>query len=245
MPTPFDGLLPINAKYISLVETEHAYNSHWDITWSFTYALTGIEHGICTFLVGEPTNLKVFPGNYLGYGGPLSSNGVLGIAFDSTGLFALSTAYSTGVNRSAIIPNSLIVRNFSGGVIYNNSLSSIDPNFTISTVDKTFKTIRIRYSNLGSKISIDYRYNDEAKYTLLLNLSNIPVNVDRYPLLYPGVSFSSPISSSSITPSKIWIKNIHTQGNINEPTFETLEFTPLTSILPTTYTTVSGISAKA
>lgn len=243
MPTPFNGLLPIDAKYFSLVEGEYAYNSHWDITWSFTYALTGIEHGICTFLVGRTTGLEVFPGNYIGYGGPLSSNGVLGIALDSTGLFALSTAYSSGVGRHAVIPNSLIIRNYTGNVIYNNSLSSLDPNFTISETDKTFKTIRVRYSNLGTNISIDYRYNDTDKYTSLLNLSNTPIDVNYYPLLYPGVSFSSPISSSSISPSKIWLKNIHTQGNINDPSYETLEFIPLTSTIFTTYTTVSGISA--
>ena len=239
----FDGLLPIDAKYFSLIETEHAYNSHWDITWSFTYALTGVQHGICTFLVGEPTNLDTFPGHYLGYGGPLSSNGVIGIAFDSTGLFALSTNYSSGVNRSSILPNSLIVRNFSGGVIYNTQLSSLDPDFYISSVDKTFKTIRIRYSNLGTKISIDYRYDDADKYTTLLTLSNIAVNVDNYPVLYPGVSFSSPISSNSITPSTIWMKNLHTQGNMNTPSYETVTFIPLTSTIYTTYTTVSGISA--
>jgi hypothetical protein len=243
MSFPSDVLLPVNAKYFGFVETDYAFDPHWDLTWSFSYALTGIEHGICTFLCDNPS-LSSPPGHYIGYGGLSASNFILGVALDSTGLFALSTNYSSGVPISQIKRNSLIIRDQSNDVIFNESLSTLDSTFRISTSSKEYKTIRIRYSNVGKKIYIDYKIGD-TKYISLTSLDHVKLDTDMYENLYTGLSFSSPISSSSITPSKIWVKNFHIQGNIDTPTYETSSFIPLTADIITSYTTISGISANS
>jgi hypothetical protein len=271
MSYPSDILLPINAKYLGFVDPTYDYNSHWDITWSFTYALSGTEHAFCTFLTTNNTLTSGVPGQYLGYLGnypyiltetgeyllgednerllydsitPSSydSNGILAIAFDSTGYFALSNTSNTGVSLDQIKKNSLIIRS-DVGVVFNEALSSLDTNFTLASSTKDFKTIRIRLANAGKKLSVDYKHaTDQFKNLVSLNLSSF--NVDANEILYPAFTYCSPVSSASITPSKLWLKNFHTQGNNVAPTYETSTFIPLTSTILTNYTTISGISAN-
>lgn len=232
-------LLPANAKYFGFVESDYPYNSNWDVTWSFTYALTGSEHGFCTFLTSS-TSISGYPGQYLGYSGPDVGDHVLGIAFDSTGYFALSNTWTNGLHISTIRPNSLIVRDTSG-VIYSEQLSALDNNFTLSTSAKDFTTMRFRIAN-GNKLYVDYKSDNLFKNLLTLNIT--PIDVDIYPSIYPAFSYSSPISSNSIAPSKLWLKNFHIQGNVEDPSYETLNYFPISSTLITAYTTVSGISAS-
>lgn len=242
MSFPSDVLLPLSAKYFGVIESDYAFNPHWDLTWSFSYALTGTEHGVCTFLCDNPS-VTAPPGHYIGYGGLSASNFVLGVAFDSTGLFALSTNYSSGVPLSAIKRNSLVIRDQTNSVIFNSPISALDSTFQIATSSKEYKTIRIRYSNVGKRIYIDYKIGD-TKYINLTSLDHITLDTTTYENLYMGLSFSSPISSNSITPSKIWTKNFHIQGNVNAPTYKISTFAPLTADIITNYTTISGISAR-
>jgi hypothetical protein len=42
--------LSSNAKYFGIIDPKKAYNLNWDVVWSFTYALTGTQHGFSSFL---------------------------------------------------------------------------------------------------------------------------------------------------------------------------------------------------
>ena len=204
MPFPSDVFLPLSAKYHGFVDSKTGYNSHWDITWSFTYALTGTEHAFCTFLTTNPELEGGIPGQYLGYlginqylldengsvitdefgdniliegYGSLSSyntSGILAIAFDSTGYFALSSAENSGVSVGDRTINSLIVRDPNNRVICNVALSSLDTGFHLASSVKTYQTMRFRLGNAGRKLQIDYRATD-LKY---INLTTLNVSVN-------------------------------------------------------------------
>jgi hypothetical protein len=268
MPYPSDVLLPINSKYYGFVDTKTPYNPHWDITWSFSYALTGTnQHAFCTFLTTTSSLTSAIPGQYLGYLGNSkylldeygniilnetgdrilfndSSNlssydttGILAIAFDSTGLFALSSTDNSGVGINQLKKNSLIIRDSNNTVIYNEALSSLDSTFFLSSSTKEYKTLRFRFSNGGKRLYLDKREN--SQYTNLLNLP-ISYDMDNYDNLYPGFTFCSPISTNIQGSSTIFLKNFHTQGCLDLPTYETVACNPILDII-TEYKTLSGI----
>ena len=242
MSYPTEVLLPSDAKYIGFVDDKIPFNSNWDIVWSFSYALTGSQHGFCTFLTTNSSLTGGIPGQYLGYLGEspnYTTNGVLSIAFDSTGYFALSSNSNSGVSVVDVIPNSLIIRDNSDQVIYNQSLSSLDTEFLISETPKTYKTLRFRLSNGGRMLYIDYK-GFQKKYKNLLSLP-ISFDISTYNTLYPGFTFCSPISSASLQPSTLFLKNFHTQGCMLDPTYETVTCVPLSSANVKTYSTISGI----
>lgn len=268
MSYPSDVLLPINSKFYGFVDPKIAYNAHWDISWSFTFALTGSEHAFCTYLTTNPYPNNKIPGQYLGYLGSNSfilnenndiimsennedilyddssnsstyeKNGIISIAFDTTGFFALSSQDNVGVGMSNTKKNSLIVRDFDNNVIFNQSLSSLDPSFVISSTNKLYQTLRFRFSNSGKMLYIDKK-TENVDY---IELASIPIkyNVDLISTLYPAFTFCSPISSNSIQPSTLFLRNFHTSGCINGPTYETIPCDELYST-NTIYTTISGI----
>lgn len=239
MAYPSDVLLPVNARYVGLIDPNFAFNPHWDLVWSFTYALTGTQHAFCTFLTTSSSLISSIPGQYLGYfNGTPSPNGDLAIAFDSTGLFALSTTHCNGVPLSAVKPNSLIIRSGSN-LVYNETISA----FSLSSLNKEYNTIRVRLTNSGKKLGIDYHFDLEPYQTLTqITLSTIVLSSN--PIYYPAITFTSPVSSSSIIPSKFWLKNFHAQGDSSNPTYETMTFTPISSSNLTNYTLLTTISAN-
>jgi hypothetical protein len=238
MPFPSDIKLSPDAKYFGIVDYKKPYNLNWDVVWSFTYALTGVQHGFCTFLT-TGQSISGLPGQYLGCN---NDNFVLSIGFDSTGYFALSSPLRNGVLLSDTKPNSLIIRDSVNNVVFNERLSSLNTDFILASSVKAYQTLRFRYSNAGRKISVDYKI-DGKKYSNITSLSISSLNINDNFIVYPGFSFCSPISGLNITPSTMHIQNFHTQGNTDYPTYETTECIPLTSIVPTTFTTISGISA--
>ena len=217
---PNDILLPSNSKYITFIDNKSGFNLYWDTVWSFSYTLSGNEHALCSFLSISSNPLSSSMGQYLGIlNSPIATSpSVLSIAIDSTGLFALSTAYNNGLAVSAIKANSLTIRD-SNNVLSHDSLSSLDESFTLSGLD--YKYLRFRLSNAAKKLYIDYKLtNSTYKNLKTLELSTlIPDNR----LVYPGFSFTSPVSSIK-TPSKLVLKNFHTQGEPNNPTYEDLPF---------------------
>ena len=239
MSYPIDVFLPTNAKFFGFIDPKLAYNPNWDITWSFTYALTGIQHGFCTFLSPNPSLSSQIPGQYMGY---LGNTPFLSIAFDSTGYFALSNTKAGGISQSSTKKNSLIVRDINNTVIFNEHLSSLDTNFILASSSKIYNTLRFRYANAGKKLYIDY-HKDNDKYKNLTAITMSSYNLSDNDIVYPGVTFSSPISSTLITPSTLWLSNFHTQGNTLAPNYETLEFIPLTSIQKNGYTTLDAVTA--
>jgi hypothetical protein len=240
MPSnPSDILLPLNYKNFGIIDSKYKFNANYDIVWSFEYSiLNGIQYGICTFLT-TLSSISAFPGHYLGVLGPsYSSNNIaLSIAFDSTGYFALSNQYASGVSLSSINHKSLIIRD-KDNVIFNEPLSSLDESFTISES----KILRFIVCNSGRKLYIDYKISDKYKNLLTLSLSTYSWITDNT-ILYPGVSLCSPISALYILNSTFHLKNFHTQGNTALPSYENMKFIPLTSTRPNIYTTISGVTA--
>ena len=258
MSLPSDITLPANAKYLGFVDYVNDFNSNYDITWSFTYALTGVEHGIVTFLTNQP-EVSGYPGHYMGYTGtiPLTSYlssedgslvldeegsrilieesptgvdfaGCLAIAFDSSGYFGLSSTYRDGVTLSDIKKDVLAIRDGNNSLVLYEQLSNITPDFIFYDDTFNFQTLRFRYANSGRKISIDYRDETEIKFH---TLTSINLNLDTYSYgnLNVGFSYCSPISSSSDNISTLKIKNFQVQGVNSDPTYEILVPDPITN----------------
>lgn len=197
MPTPHipsDVLLPANAKYFSFLNTKHAFNGDYDITWSFTYSvsnLTQSQQGVATFLTlprpgGDSfwyaENNQLIPGHYLcckgifpatsAYfltGGVLSafplSGHMLTIAFETSGFSALSSTIRPGVDVLNLSAKTLTVR------AYNDTLlhySVLPDNFLI---DNNTNVIRCRFSNTKEKLYIDYRDNNNLNFISLAEIS--------------------------------------------------------------------------
>lgn len=272
MAYPSDVLIPSNAKYYGFIDTRKYFCADWDITWSFTFALTGTEHAFCTFLTTNKTLSSAIPGQYLGYLKDVEpsrlltedseeiltedseyilidyykeqylAQGILGIAFDSTGLFAAANeGGSEGINAPDAKQNSLIIRDNTNKLIFNEHLSSLDSEFFLSNNNKSFQTLKFTLTNSGKKIHIDYK-TDSTSYKNLTTIQLSGFSVDRDEYLYPGLTFCSPISSSSANISTMFIKNFNFHGTSTPPNTEKIHSEKLDND-PTTYTTISEISS--
>lgn len=169
------------------------------------------EYGFCTFLTKSPTISSFLLGHYMGFFKNLSAlNGEVAIAFDKTGLFALSsTTYPLGISRDNLKSNALIIRD-STGVVYNESLDDFPlPN----TEDKT---LRFRFIN-KNEICVEHR----TKSNIFKEFARVSVNttLSGNDKLYPAFFYTSPVSSSATPNSSFFLKNFHVQGNISNPTY--------------------------
>lgn len=265
MAYPSDVYVSPNAKYFGFVDTGKPFNPHWDITWSITYALTGTDHAFCTFLTTTPSISTAIPGHYLGYLGDypylLSENGeilysetpkrlviddsaplqyentgVLAVAFDSTGYFALSTPTTVGVSMSSVKKNSLIIRDCDNKIIFNEHLSVLDPDFVLAQSPRIYQTLRFRLTNAGTRLYVDYKAIGSS-YEPLTSVDMTGFNPNVATPVYIGLTFCSPMSSNA-TPSTLFIRNFN-YGGSSDP--ETYELVPAESIVPQTleYTSFS------
>ncbi|NBP04406.1 MAG: hypothetical protein EBU90_30850 [Proteobacteria bacterium] len=170
-------------------------------------------------------------GNYTsGYTstGKLSSttiNGILstiiGIGFDTTGLFALSAKYDSGTGNvytrdgvalPQVISKSLIVR---GG--YPNypllSTQQLPSRFTLlDNTGSVFTALRFRLGNIGKTLYVDYKTTSDVNYQNLLVLP-VDLTIQDGTAFTVGVSYTSPISTadSSLT-TNLRIRNFHIEG---------------------------------
>lgn len=274
MAFPNDILLPANAKYYAFVDTKLSYNPHWDINWSFEYALSGTEAGFCAFLANF-TPLTGWPGHYLGFSGNaqlssylvteageyilsengerlmiesesgIGNNGMLAVGFDSTGLFALSSNTRGGVGLGSIRRDSLVIRNAYDEVIVNTQLSSLNTDFLLmSSGGFNYQKMRLRYSQAGNKLSIDFKRPQDTSYKLLTSINTRLVVPSDFDTVYTGFCFCSPVSSTTLAPSVMRLRNFHTQGNENDENYELTSFIPITASRPTTFTTLSSLTAN-
>jgi hypothetical protein len=225
-------------KVYGFLDTKYSYNPHWDIAWSFSFALSGTEHGFTSFLSDKTTITSCNGGESLGYyDNSDNPNGVLVVAFDSTGRFALPIGLNPGVSIGEVKPNALIIRDYNNDVVFNQSLSSLAGNMLLTYPEKTFQTIRVRYTNAGRQVSVDYRVGTSNYINLTsISLSSIPLTGT----LRPGFTFCSPINNV-IDPSIMYVKDFHAQGTTSSPTYETISYVPLSSSIITQYTTISGV----
>jgi hypothetical protein len=251
MSVPNDILLPVNAKYISFVDPKLKFNPHYDVVWSFQIALTGTEHAFSTFLVNN-SNFTPEKGHYLGLpidinaittelSTPITteyseyittqeslSTTLISISFDTTGFNALSTPFREGLKRSEIKRNSLTIRNDNQEVIYHNALSALalsgsKTTFVMTSSQTYWQTLRFRLSNLGSKLDIDLKTDNDY-----VTIFSLPVNISitNENQICAGFSFTSPVSSTLTPNSTLFLNNFHIQGNTSTPTYEIIDNNP-------------------
>lgn len=195
-----------NFALLSVFDAKH------DVTWSFQYSLCGPPEatgGFTTFLFdGETTTLA---GGGISTGlayGPSTTSGVvdaiMGIGFDSTGLFATTgVGYSTGVDQPSA--NTATLRTGTG-FDYQGSISL--PFDVVDSIE-VFKTLRFNLTDVGQTLRV-HLYDDDAKtYNLIGSLSTGYVYTTDKPVRI-GVSVATPVSGDAGCVFKI--KDLHHQG---------------------------------
>lgn len=228
-------VLNSNSKAINIA-SKTSYSCMYDIVWSFDYAISGNNNTEAGFTVFMLANIPVLSGGNsgidLGYSGLSSTNlpysikagvsgAILAVGFDTTGLFAAS-AFSGGYTRDGVSlanvnKNSVVMRG--GAPFYNYSdfnynvpLSSLNSSFSIVESGAIFKTVRARLGNVGSKLYIDYRNNPTEDFKPIFS-KDLTTTIPASSYVYVGVSFATPISSSSAQSiGNIYLKNFNVEG---------------------------------
>lgn len=113
MALPSDILLPADAKYYAFVDEKLVYNPHWDINWSFTYALSGSNAGFCTFLTNIIPSAG-WPGHYLGYSGNLNLSAYI---IGDDGEYILTELGQRLLLESANLGDEFLITNLSEEII--------------------------------------------------------------------------------------------------------------------------------
>jgi hypothetical protein len=218
------------------IASNNSYSCMYDIVWSFDYAISGnsnTEAGFTVFLTTSSNRLSGGGGSIdLGYSGvsglglpysikPGISGAVIGIGFDTTGLFAASASSGNfsrdGINFINARKNSIAIRGSSPNYSYfthsfNRPLSSLNSKFKIVENTINFKTIRVRLGNIGRTIYIDYRDNPKDEFQKILE-RDVTLGLPITSFLHAGVSFATPISSSQPNAiGNIFLKNFHVEG---------------------------------
>jgi len=227
--------LPLSAAAVQVFE--EGMSPQYDITWSFTYELSahtaGDEIGYCLFLQDAVHPLSGGGvGPDLGYsGGGTSVNPtaqamnapVLGIGFDSLGVFASELTYLDSTSRSGVsyVPNSITIRDADLNVITTQALTAFD------IVSSGKRTIRARLGNYGRTLCVDYKEEPETFYTNLIT-QNVELDIATETRYRPGVSFVKPLTSS-YTNGAIVTTGFHVEGNQDDPSEEDFSFTPISA----------------
>mgnify|MGYP003632859625 CR=1 FL=1 len=229
--------LPLSAVAVQIFE--EGMSPQYDITWSFTYELSnytsGDEIGYCMFLQDASFPLSGggvgpdlgFSGNTL-LSAALSSQPlnkpVLGIGFDSLGVFASELVYNNGPTRSgrSYEPNSITIRDKNLDIITTQAISAFE------LISSGKKTVRARLGNYGRKVVVDYKSESDTFYTHLLTQELTGIDVYSNSRYRPGVSFVKPLTGSN-TNGTIITTGFHVEGNQNETVEDNFAFTPLTA----------------
>jgi hypothetical protein len=173
------------------------------------------------------------------------SGQLIKIVFDSSGLYGLSGRDGRdGVALENIKKHSLCVRDYNHDLVYYEHLSALTP--TIPLTSSSLNTVRIRYANLGSKISIDNKI--DSIYQTLTTL-DLPFRLKAYSNLddiFVGYSFCTPISTDQVqlSVSKLFFKDAHIEGLVSSQVLtETISSAAPNFNPNAAYTTVSNITA--
>jgi len=237
------------------------------------------ELGFSTFITNLSSPLSSLPGQYIGDQDPefilsahalltesplvlktendstilleggLLSGSIVKVAFDSTGMYALSGRDDRpGVGLNDVNRQSLIVRDVLHNVRANSPLSTISNVFSTLSTD-SFRALRFRYVNLGQKIHIDFREDNTTEYTLLTTINIEPrlTNFDNLNNIYCGFSFTTPVSTTNtgLSAKNFFLRNFNVEGYEGSEVLTETVMTPPLSVNPNTqYTTVTNITAK-
>jgi len=163
----------------------------------------------------------------------------LAVAFDTAGVFALSSNIRDGVGIGSITPNSLIIRGGEPGysLLYNLPLTSIDTAFNILSTEYNYCWLRFRLGDICSKLYIDYRYDDSSQYTPLTSLP-VSLSFNAGTQVNVGVSFATPLTSTDSYEATFNLMNFHIEGSTTAPLSTT--YSQLTSVGETILTAQSG-----
>jgi hypothetical protein len=241
------------------------------------------QAGFTTFLTTLTSPTSSLPGQYLGdsdpfllSGTPLFTEGgdiiltedsnvilvdsttlsghIFKVAFDTTGLYAMSgRGNRPGVSFYNIHREALIIRDYRDRVLCNVPLSTLGTTFSAISSEE-FRTLRFRYVNLGQKLYIDFRDSNTTTYTELtcFNLGYRIANFSNLDNVFCGFSYCTPISSSRGTNSSaasanaFFLKEFTAEGYIGGTvTTETLTSQTLSSNPNNNVTTVTNVSAIA
>ena len=227
--------LPLSA--VSVAVFEEGMSPEYDITWSFSYELSnftaGDEIGFCLFLQDA---LSTFDGGGvgpdLGYSGSFDngtegeplSGAVLGVGFDSLGVFAAPIEdYGSGATRdglsSIVIPNGVSVRDGDYSLLTTTAISAFD------LITEGRKTVRARLGNYGRKLTVDYKLEGQEFFTRVLE-QDVDLTFDSSTRYRPGVSLVKPLTGE-FTNGQIVVTGFHVEGNQNAIAEEEFTFTPL------------------
>ena len=182
------------------------------------------------------------------------SGHIVKIAFDTTGLYALSgKAGRPGVSYYNTHPQALIIRDFRNKVLCNVPLSSMNTAFSSLSTD-AFRTLRFRYANLGRTLYIDFRESTTTTFTPVtsFNLGYTIANFDELDNVYCGFSYCTPLSDGAgpgaggeaLSAGPFFLKDFHIEGYQGGTVLtQTLTSEPLSSNPNTSTTTVTNITA--
>jgi len=214
-----------------------AYNANYDIIWSFDYSLSGNNTSQGSFTTFLFNGLSSLGGGAPGPGGtyysagqytsggntliiPSVSGAILGINFDTTGLFALSGSTANGLLSA--IPKSLSIRY--GGTNFNYltsvSLTSLYTDFSLLLSAQEYNRLRFRLTDIGQTLKIDYKVSDN-----FVEILTIPVNLDitdttTYKI---GIGYTTPVSGAAATRAIFSIRDFHVEGKTEVPEYDIIE----------------------
>jgi hypothetical protein len=173
------------------------------------------------------------------------SGQLIKVVFDSTGLYGLSGRNGRGgVGEHQIKRNSLCIRDYFHNLVFYEHLSAFSPTFSLTSDE--FETLRVRYANLGTKISIDKKINTKYQTLTTVQLPFRLKEFDNLDNVFVGYSFSTPISTqnTALSVGDFFIKNAHIEGlETTEVLTQTITSAPLSFNPNTSFSTVSFVSA--
>tara|TARA_R110000764_G_scaffold139089_1_gene227089 strand:+ start:5769 stop:7094 length:1326 start_codon:yes stop_codon:yes gene_type:complete len=225
--------LPLSAAAVAVFE--EGMSPQYDITWSFTYELSGWtagdEIGYCMFLQdGAHTLSGGGVGPDLGFsgGGPFVASTaqamnkpIIGIGFDSLGIFAAPLEYTDATTRSGVyyVPNSVTIRDSDLNVVTTQALTGFD------LVSDGKRTIRARLGDYGRKVFVDFKNEGDEFFTHILT-QDVSIDIAPDSRFRPGVTLVKPLTGTH-TNGVIVTTGFHVEGNQQDAVEETFEFTPL------------------
>jgi len=173
------------------------------------------------------------------------SGQLIKVVFDSTGLYGLSGRNGRGgVGEHQIKRNSLCIRDYFHNLVLYEHLSTFTPTFSLTSDE--FETLRVRYANLGTKISIDKKIDTKYQTLTTVELPFRLKEFDNLDNVFVGYTFCTPISTqnTALSVGDFFIKNAHIEGlETTDVLTQTISSEPLTFNPNTSFTTVSNITA--
>jgi hypothetical protein len=214
-----------------------AYNANYDIIWSFDYSLSGNNTSQGSFTTFLFDGLSSFGGGAPGPGGayysagqylsgantliiPSVSGAILGINFDTTGLFAISGSTANGLLTS--IPKSLSIRYGQTTFDYLTSipLTSLYTDFNLLLSSQQYNRLRFRLTDIGQTLKVDYKTANGFSEILTIPVN---LNITDNTTYKVGIGYTSPVSGATATQAVFSIRDFHVEGKTEVPEYDIIQ----------------------